>query len=262
MFSRGTPISEGALRAATETLHHRGPDGRKQWIAPSRRVGLGHARLSIIDLATGDQPLASEDGAVHAVVNGEFYDFQRIRGELEACGHRFATRSDSEILVHLYEELGAHAVHRLNGEYAFVLWDAARRTLLAGRDRFGIKPLVYALAGDALYLASEAKALFAAGVPARWDAEAVLQACYVATPEQTLFAGVRSVPPGGLLRATDRTVDTTTYWDFELPRAGEARMDAAEAVAGVRTHLATAVRRRLRADVPVCASSAPTQTRT
>jgi len=80
MFSRGNPISEATLRAATETLHHRGPDGRKQWIAPSRRVGLGHARLSIIDLATGDQPLASEDGTVHAVVNGEFYDFQRIRG--------------------------------------------------------------------------------------------------------------------------------------------------------------------------------------
>src|SRR5262245_2994494 len=113
MFSRVNPISEPALASATERLHHRGPDGRKLWLAPSRRVGMGHARLSIIDLATGSQPLANEDGAIHAVVNGEFYDFQRIRQGLEAGGHHFRTRSDSEILLHLYEDLGASALHRL-----------------------------------------------------------------------------------------------------------------------------------------------------
>ena len=251
VFARTGAVDEEALRRARTTLRHRGPDEEGSWLSPDRRVGLAHTRLSIIDLVSGQQPVANEDGSVVAVVNGELYDHERVQRELEERGHRLRGRSDSEILVHLYEELGAHAVHRLNGEFAFVLWDAARRTLLAGRDRFGIKPLVYAVAGDALYIASEAKALFAAGVPARWDAEAVLQACYVPTSEQTLFAGVRSVAPGGLLRATDRAVDTTTYWDLELPRAGEARMDAAEAVAGVRTHLATAVRRRLRADVPV-----------
>src|ERR1043165_5335938 len=104
IFSRSNSVSAATLVAAPEILHHRGPDGRKHWISPTRRVGLGHTRLSIIDLTTGDQPLASEDGQVHAVVNGEFYDHVRIRAELEARGHRFATRSDSEILVHLYQE--------------------------------------------------------------------------------------------------------------------------------------------------------------
>src|SRR5262245_47670400 len=97
IFSRSNPVSEERLRAATATLRHRGPDGRKQWISPTKTVGLGHARLSIIDLTTGDQPLASEDGRIHAVVNGEFYDFQRTRRELEERGHRLASRSDSEI---------------------------------------------------------------------------------------------------------------------------------------------------------------------
>src|SRR5262249_44202614 len=118
-FSRSHPISEEALRSATEVLHHRGPDGRKQWISPQRTVGLGHARLSIIDLETGDQPLANEDGSVHAVVNGEFYDFQRVRESLEAGGHHFSTRSDSEILLHLYEDLGPACLHHLRGEFAF-----------------------------------------------------------------------------------------------------------------------------------------------
>jgi asparagine synthase (glutamine-hydrolysing) len=134
-------------------------------------VGLGHTRLSIIDLATGDQSIASEDERVHIVVNGEFYDFERQRHELEKRGHHFRTRSDSEIALHLYEDFGAHCMRHLRGEFAFVLWDEANQLLLAARDRFGIKPLYYAIHGDILYLASEVKALFAAGVPARWNHE-------------------------------------------------------------------------------------------
>jgi asparagine synthase (glutamine-hydrolysing) len=159
-------VSPEALIRATTRLHHRGPDGQRQWIAPHGRIGLGHARLSIIDLVTGDQPIASEDGRRHIVVNGEFYDFERIQGELVQAGHRLRTRSDSEIALHLYEDLGPQSLHRLRGEYAFVLWDDAQQRLFAARDRFGIKPLFYAWHQGALYLASEVKALFAAGVPA------------------------------------------------------------------------------------------------
>ena len=110
-------VSSEALSRATARLHHRGPDGHRQWVAPHGRVGLGHARLSIIDLVTGDQPIVNEDGRRHIVVNGEFYDFERIQGELTRAGHRLRTRSDSEIALHLYEDLGPQCLHRLRGEY-------------------------------------------------------------------------------------------------------------------------------------------------
>src|SRR5499433_571301 len=175
-FSTGAPVSPEALRRATRALHHRGPDGQRCWIAHHGRVALGHARLSIIDLETGDQPIANEDEQLHIVVNGEFYDYERIRRELERRGHRMRTRSDSEIALHLYEELGAQCLHHLRGEFAFVLWDEPDQTLFAARDRFGIKPLFYAVREGGIVLASEAKALFAAGVPARWDAASFHQA--------------------------------------------------------------------------------------
>src|SRR5262245_56648358 len=129
IFSKDRPVAADLLRPATEVLTHRGPDGRRQWLSPDRRVGLGHARLSIIDLATGDQPLASEDGRLHVVVNGEFYDFDRIRTELQQRGHTLQTRTDSEIALHLYEERGPHCLHQLRGEFALILWDEPNQTL-------------------------------------------------------------------------------------------------------------------------------------
>ena len=155
----GSPL---ALRQATDSLHHRGPDNQGLWLSRDGHVGLGHARLSIIDLSSGDQPIANEDGRLQIIVNGEFYDFERQRRELEQRGHQFRTRSDSEIALHLYEELGAQCVQHLRGEFAFVLWDEANQTLFAARDRFGIKPLYYTFHQGTLYLASEIKALFAA----------------------------------------------------------------------------------------------------
>src|SRR5260221_7039415 len=161
LLSGRDPISTSPLQAATQRLHHRGPDAARHWIAANRRAALGHARLSIIDLSTGDQPIANEDESVRIVVNGEFYGYEAIQKELERRGHRLRTRSDSEIALHLYEELGAHCLQRLRGEYAFVLWDETNRTVFAARDRFGIKPLFYALHNEMLYFASEVKALFA-----------------------------------------------------------------------------------------------------
>jgi len=154
VFSRRVPVSAATLEEATRTLYHRGPDGQRQWISADRRVGLGHARLSIIDLTTGDQPIASEDGRTRIVVNGEFYGYEAVRQELQARGHRLSTRSDSEIALHLYEDFGVHCLEHLRGEFALVLWDENRRRLFAARDRFGIKPLFYAWVGETLYLAS------------------------------------------------------------------------------------------------------------
>jgi asparagine synthase (glutamine-hydrolysing) len=146
-FSQSKPVLTDALAAAVQSLIHRGPDNQSVWLSKDQRVGLGHTRLSIIDLATGDQPIANEDERVRIVVNGEFYDFERQRFELKKRGHQFRTRSDSEIALHLYEDFGAHCLRHLRGEFAFVLWDESNQLLLAARDRFGIKPLYYAIRG-------------------------------------------------------------------------------------------------------------------
>ena len=134
-------VSSDAILSAARRLVHRGPDNQTVWTASHGRVGLGHARLSIIDLTTGDQPIANEDESLHIVVNGEFYDFERTQRDLERRGHRIRTRSDSEIALHLYEDLGTACLRHLRGEFAFALWDGRNDTLFAARDRFGIKPL-------------------------------------------------------------------------------------------------------------------------
>ena len=254
-FSNGKPISAERLNRATNILHHRGPDSRGIWISRNQRVGLGHARLSIIDLMTGDQPIANENEGIHIAVNGEFYDFERKRRELEGRGHRFRTNSDSEIALHLYEDFGVHCVQELRGEFAFVLWDEGNQTLFAARDRFGIKPLYYAVHHDTLYLASEIKGLFAAGVPARWDHEYFYQhATGPAMPDRTLFAGVHQVPPGHYLTATTSGMRILRYWDFNYPTADELAADTRNESAYVEEFAAVfeeAVRLRMRADVPV-----------
>jgi asparagine synthase (glutamine-hydrolysing) len=254
ILSSAAPVDRDVLVRAVGSLHHRGPDGHGLWIDPGGHAGLGHARLSIIDLEGGAQPLANEDGTVHAVVNGELYDFERQRTELEARGHRFRTRSDSEILLHLYEEYGARCVEYLRGEVAFVLWDAKSQVLLAGRDRFGIKPLYYADDGETLVLASEVKALFASGARAAWDLESLFQATSTGgpAPDRSLFAGVRQLPAGHYLLATAHHRNVVPYWDFDFPLLGapDDRRDE-DMVDALRVEIEEAIRLRLRADVPV-----------
>lgn len=254
MFSREETISKASLEVATRRLRHRGPDQQRCWVADHGQVALGHARLSIIDLATGDQPIANEDGSLRIVVNGEFYDYERIRLDLERRGHKFGASSDSEIALHLYEEFGVDCLTHLRGEFAFALWDESRRRLFAARDRFGVKPLFYATVGGTLYLASEAKALFAAGVPARWDRESFFQQLFVCLhQDRTLFEGVYQVPPGHYLIATRESFKIIRYWDLNYPISAEAKPELSEAdyVEQVRDKLDEAVRLRLRADVPV-----------
>jgi asparagine synthase (glutamine-hydrolysing) len=253
-YSRREPISPASLERATKSLWHRGPDSQQQWVSRDGRVGLGHARLSIIDLSTGDQPIASEDNRIHIIANGEFYGYEAIQKELEGRGHRLRTRSDSEIALHLWEELGPQCLHQLRGEFAFVIWDDKQKSLFAARDRFGIKPLFYGWHNGALYIASEVKALFAAGLPARWDHEGVYQSVSFGGHQmRTLYDGVYQIPPGHYLIATDRHVQITRYWDFNYPSASDAapKRSAADYAAEFRHELEEAVRIRLRADVPV-----------
>lgn len=245
------PVSRPVVERATAALAHRGPDGRRTWLSPSGRAALGHARLAVND-PEGAQPLANESGRFHLAANGEFYDFRAARAALERRGHRFRTRSDSEVALHLYEDHGPSCLDRLRGQFAFVVWDEERQALFAARDRFGLKPLFYCRRPDALYLASEAKALFAAGVPKAWDPQAAYHALHACPDERrSLFAGVRQLPPGHFLTATDAGVRVSRWWD--LPAAtGRGPADASpDPVSRVRELLEESVRLRTDADVPV-----------
>jgi len=252
--SKQGSIDRGQLRRAVQRLHHRGPDAQHIWTSSDGRVGLGHARLSIIDLETGDQPIANENNRLHIVANGEFYDFERIRAELEENGHVFRTRSDSEIALHLFEDRGARALHALRGEFAFAIWDARDGQLFVARDRFGIKPLYYTIHEETFYLASEVKALAELGVPLRWDRETLYDVHFVShPPDRSLFAGVYQLPPASCLFTDGGQVRVIPYWDWDYPPvAGSGSTDdKCEWVARLERSIEDAVRLRLRADVPV-----------
>lgn len=254
VLSRDT-VCEPDLQAGIKALHHRGPDGTGLWISRNGKTGLGHARLSIIDLATGQQPLANENGKIRAVVNGEFYGFETVRKNLEAKGHVFATQSDSEILIHLYEEYGTDCLEHLRGEFAFLLWDDEKQLLFAARDRFGIKPLCYADTAQGFFIASEAKALFAAGVPAAWDHYAFYHASsmqYV-PQDRTLFENVNQLKPGHALVFKNGSKHVFKYWDLDyLPETAAEQRSESDWIDAVAEKFSEAVRLRLRADVPVC----------
>ncbi|HEY9774540.1 MAG TPA: asparagine synthase (glutamine-hydrolyzing) [Planktothrix sp.] len=249
-------VETAELDAAARALDHRGPDGKGVWVSPRHNVGLAHARLSIIDLTTGAQPIANEDETIHIVVNGELYDFERIREDLRRRGHRFRTNSDSEIAIHLYEEYGVGFLDYLRGEFAIVLWDERKQLLLAARDRFGVKPLVYSVQNGKLFVASEAKAIFAAGVRAAWDAESFFHAANMqyTLPHRTLFAGILQLQPGHYLIAHEGKIETQCYWDLDYACDSDlsATVDERMAIEQFRHQLSEAVRLRMRADIPVC----------
>ncbi len=149
-FDRQEPVDNGLLGIMMDLIQHRGPDGSGKFL--SGPVGLGHRRLSIIDLNTGGQPMSNEDGTVWVVYNGEIYNFHELRTKLEERGHRFKSTTDTEVIVHLYEEMGDQCVTRLRGMFAFALWDERQQRLLLARDRVGVKPLYYTNTGKALFL--------------------------------------------------------------------------------------------------------------
>lgn len=230
-------------------LHHRGPDGHGLFVG--RRVGLAHTRLSIIDLAGGAQPLTNEDGSVLVVFNGEIYNYLELRAELEVSGHRFHTHSDTEVLVHAWEEWGESMLHRLNGQWAFVIYDRRDDSLFLARDRFGIHPLFYAVRGGDLYFASEAKALFASGeVEAAVDPRGLDEVFtfWGARAPRTPFRGVDQLEPGGFARWRNGQFRTARYYELEYD---PARHEPADALEQLDALMRSGVRFRMRADVPV-----------
>jgi len=239
--------------AALKSLQHRGPDGSGSWTSRDGRWTLGHTRLSIIGLNNGEQPMTSPDGAVHLVVNGEFYGYREIRDRLRAGGYRFATESDSEIALHLYDERGMQAASQLRGEFAVIIADERQQAMIAIRDRFGIKPLYYSIVNGEVFFASEIKALLAMGVPAAWDLEGAIGGIG-RSHEKTEFAAISTVPPGCYAIARDGEVRIYPYWDWEIPTAEQMRQDTrseAEIVQDFRKALLDSVKQRLVADVEV-----------
>jgi asparagine synthase (glutamine-hydrolysing) len=254
----GAPTPPGVLERMTGALAHRGPEASGiQWISDGRaQVGLGHARLKIIDLSdAAGQPMANDDGSVWLVFNGEIYNYPELRAELQRGGVRFRSSSDTEVLLRLYEREGPACVERLDGMFAFAVWDRRRRQLLLARDRVGKKPLFYVQGPRFLAFASEIKALLRhPEIPAQVDAEALPALFlygYVPTPA-TCYAGIRKLPAGHRMQVmTDGTARLEEYWDLPMPAPASRAPSDAEAADRVRALVTAAVQRRLIADVPL-----------
>jgi asparagine synthase (glutamine-hydrolysing) len=245
------PIGRETLEGMMAALTHRGPDDAGTYFAPG--IALGHRRLSIIDLAGGRQPIANEDESVWVILNGEIYNYRALRKELQARGHRFATHTDTEVIVHLYEEFGDDCVRHLRGMFAFAVWDDRRKRLLVARDHLGQKPLFYAEADGQFYFGSEIKAILAA-LPDRRRVEPAALDQYlslriVASPH-TMFAGVTKLPPGHLLSYQAETgIELRRYWDlcYEPKLAGTEDALLAE----LEERLIECFRLHTVADVPI-----------
>jgi len=249
--SKRNSISDQSILDALAAINHRGPDEHSLWRDPGERAVLGHTRLSIIGLDNGMQPIVADEGDLAVIVNGEFYDHERIRAELQAEGAIFKTASDSEIALHLYRRSGMAGLKELRGEFAMVLFDRRRRLMLAVRDRLGIKPLFYTQHEGNWYFASEIKALLAAGVNPTWDENAYASRAFYLR-DHTLFEGVRSVQPGCWVMVDHGGLHSGRYWDMEFARRDTpAPSDEAGMIEAVRASIEEAVRLRLRADVPM-----------
>lgn len=243
-------IDPEVLRRMVAALAHRGPDADGFYTDPN--AALGHRRLAIIDVACGAQPMANEDDSVWVVFNGEIYNHHELRGELEGRGHRFRTHSDTEVLVHLYEDQGEEAIARLNGMFALAIWDQRQRRLLLARDRMGEKPLVYRHEPGRLLFASELKALLAVpGLPRRIDPaalDAYLAYQYVPHP-RIIFEGYQKLPPGHLAVYADDRLEVRRYWSPDLQ--SEVDRPAEEYAQELRELLTSAVAMRLESEVPL-----------
>ncbi|HOI41531.1 MAG TPA: asparagine synthase (glutamine-hydrolyzing) [Elusimicrobiales bacterium] len=251
-FGSTEPVTREELKAMNDGLVHRGPDDEGYF--SQENVGLAMRRLSIIDLSTGHQPISSEDGSAWIVFNGEIYNFEALRAELTVKGHKFRTRSDTETIIHLYEEKGTDFPKYLRGMFAVAIWDARRRRLVLARDRMGKKPLFYAQGRDFIAFASELAPLAAArGVsrevePLAVDAFLTLQ--YVPGP-MTVYKGVRKLEPASVMTLQDGKTEISRYWDLPLGREKLDYLSLAELKELVRSELAEATRLRLISEVPL-----------
>jgi len=238
----------------SSTLIHRGPDAEGFFVDGS--IGLGFRRLSIIDLAGGDQPICNEDNSIVLMCNGEIYNHRSLRDELEQKGHVFRTQSDVEVLLHLYEEEGKGFLNKLNGQFAFVIYDKRDRSLFLARDHVGINPLFYTISNGTLIFASEIKAILEHPLVVRevdlTGLDQILSFPGVVSP-RTMFKGIESLPNGHFISVKNGDISVREYWDLDYPLAGELNYDKPESyyVDGLKGRLEQAVKYRLQADVPV-----------
>jgi asparagine synthase (glutamine-hydrolysing) len=246
-------ISVANLQLMAAALHHRGPDAMGIYLDDF--AGLGHARLSIIDLAGGTQPIHNEDRTMWIVYNGEIFNYPELRQELERAGHRFYTTSDTEVLLHMYEQYGKDCLEQLNGQFSFAIWDAKKRELFAARDHIGILPFYFTVVDGTLMFASEIKSLFVnQNVPRRLDPIALDQifTFWTTLKDRTAFEGIRELPPGHYLKASNGKIEIGKYWDIPfVPRHEQLDLSVNEICENIRALLLDSVRIRLRADVPV-----------
>jgi len=248
-FDRNKPVSSGLLKRMADTIVHRGPDDEGYYL--SGPVGLGFRRLSIIDLATGHQPLSNEDGTVWIVFNGEIYNFEELRKDLLSRGHVFRTRTDTEVIVHLYEEFGPACVEQLRGMFGFAIWDERQQTLMLARDRVGIKPVYYALGQNSLVFGSEMKAILAdPEINAQVRPEIVdrFLTFYYVPGEDTLFRDIFKLKPGTYLTVRQGKAEVHQYWDLNFHPVPKSTADAEGELIEL---LDECVRLHMISDVPV-----------
>lgn len=243
-------VDRDVLSLMTGTLVHRGPDAQGLYV--SDNIGLGHRRLSIIDLQTGDQPLASDDTSTVIVFNGEIYNYLEIREELQSAGVRFRTASDTEVILRAYERWGVSCQERFNGMWAFAIWDAGRKELFLSRDRIGEKPLYYCEYDNSFLFGSEAKSILEYGVPAEPDMEMLelyLTLGYVPAPH-SFYRRLNKLLPGHFIIVRDGKVTGKAYWEFPQVAENDMRSDAAVVMSEFEGLLRDSVKLRMRSDVP------------
>lgn len=253
IVSNEPSVTTDVIVGMRDSLTHRGPDDAGVWISPDKRVGLGHRRLAIIDLSpAGRQPMTNEDQSVWIVFNGEIYNFQQLRRELTGLGHRFTSASDTEVIIHGYEEWGARCIDRLRGMFAFALWDEKQRTMLLVRDRFGIKPLFYRVQDERVAFGSELKSLCALPGPSpAVDDTAIydfLTYRYIPTPK-TIYRDIRKLEPGHYAVVRNGKLAISQYWDLPISTSQPIRENDAARL--IRDKIQESVDLHLIADVPV-----------
>jgi asparagine synthase (glutamine-hydrolysing) len=251
-LSQPEPIGEETLRGMLGMLRHRGPDEFGLYL--SEWAGLGSARLSILDLSGGQQPISNEDGRLWIVYNGEVFNFIELRPKLEALGHRFTTQTDTEVILHLYEEYGPDCLSLLNGQFAMAIWDERDRSLFLARDRMGIRPLYYTLYDGKFFFGSEIKAMLAhPALKAEIDPAALAQVFtfWSAQPPATIFRGILTLPPAHYLRLKDGQVAIKPYWALDLSQEMDPDQPLKPVLEEFKRLLIDATLIRLRADVPV-----------
>jgi asparagine synthase (glutamine-hydrolysing) len=251
MFEPEATVAPTLMKSMADAMVHRGPDDEGYYL--SGPVGLGFRRLSIIDLNTGHQPISNEDGSVWVIFNGEIYNYRELREQLRTKGHSFSTNTDTEVLVHLYEEHGPGMLEKLRGMFAFAIWDDKQRTLLLARDRVGIKPIYYYQTGRFLSFASELKAILADPDVEREIDPAMIDrflTFYYMPGEETLFKHLRKLPPGSYLRVRGDSVEVKAYWDLSFEQK-EPAPDVRRAERQLIELLEEAVQLHMVSDVPV-----------